>query len=135
MMQAESLHREAAFLSNKLHTFADDDIEGVKPVIDSIRQKRNEWKEVRIKLAYFQKWNRLPTPEQQERSNGNVAKEGELRYELQLLNTAIWKLEQKIAIKPDSLKSADWEQKLSKSRIRKEEINQELIRIRYATTQ
>lgn len=135
MMQAESLHREAAFLSNKLHTFADDDIEGVKPVIDSIRQKRNEWKEVRIKLAYFQKSGKLPTPEQEERSKGNVAKEGELRYELQLLNTAIWKLEQKIAIKPDSLKSADWEQKLSKSRIRKEEINQELIRIRYATTQ
>lgn len=133
MMEAESLHREAAFLSNKLHTFDDNDVEGVKPIIDQIREKRNQWKERRIKIAHYEKFGKLPE-ENVSKATGNTQKEGELRHELQLLNTAIWKLEQKIAEKPESKKASEWVEKLAKSNLRKKEITQDLIRLRYETT-
>lgn len=133
MMEAESLHREAAFLSNKLHTFDDNDIEGVKPIIDQIREKRNAWKERRIKIAHFEKFGKMPEENNVSKASGNPQKEGELRHELQLLNTAIWKLEQKIGEKPESKKAGEWAEKLAKSNLRKQEITQELIRLKYET--
>ncbi|MEA5259444.1 hypothetical protein VB264_16715 [Arcicella aquatica] len=133
MMEAETLHRDAALLSNKLHTFDDNDVDGVKPIIDQIREKRNQWKERRIKIAHYEKFGKLPE-ENVSKATGNPQKEGELRHELQLLNTAIWKLDQKIAEKPESSKVGEWSEKLAKSKLRKEEINQELIRLRYETT-
>jgi hypothetical protein len=133
MMQAESLHREAAFLSNKLHTFDDSDVDGVKPIIDQIREKRTAWKECRLTIAYFERFGKLPSEERQAQQKLNPQREVELRYELGLINTAIWKFEQKMKEKPESSRFSEWTEKLAKSNLRKKEITEELLRLKYET--
>lgn len=112
MMQAESLHREVAQLSNSLHTFDDQDVAGVKPVIDKILEKRNAWKEVRLKIEHFEKFGSLP----EEKKDSKVALEGtaaELKVSIASIQAHIRKLRFKILNQPLHRLETKWLEELA----------------------
>lgn len=138
-MQAEILHREAAFLSNQLHTFAADDLEGVRPVIAQIIEKRMAWKAARQNIDYYRKFGRLPdepTPKKGVSETvsvgGNLA---ELQVELSRLNVNVTKYEKKLREQPDHKKFSAWETELEKMKALKRELQEQIVKAKYARQQ
>lgn len=135
-MEANGLHREAALLSNTLHTFRDDDVKGVKPVIDEILRKREAWKKVVGKMNHFTKFGKLPEEKQDpvtvETPSGSSL--SDLRVKLQLLNVNISKYSKKLEQTPDHSKAEQWREELAKMGALKMELKQQIVLKRHETT-
>jgi hypothetical protein len=138
MMEAERLHREAALLSNQLHTFDDTDVTGVKPVIEKILAKRNEWKQVRARLDHIKKFGGPASPETTESPgetpeaavlDGSVA---ELKVTLQQVSVNLCKYEKKLRDQPEHSRVPLWEQELAKLKAIKHDLQAKLIQKKYA---
>lgn len=135
-MQANRLHLEAALLSNTLHQYADDDLEGVLPVISKIGSVRSEWKNVKKSIQYFDKTGKLPE-EQPESSIFTRAENApglaELKVELNRLNVNISKYSKKLETFPDHKKIEQWREDLAKMEALKFELKQDIANLTYAS--
>lgn len=135
-MQANRLHLEAALLSNTLHEYRDDDIDGVKPVISKIVAIREEWTQVRKTMDYFDKTGELP-PVQATRSAldpiASTPELAELRVELARLNSNISKYQRKIETTPEHKKVDQWKEDLAKMEALKGELKQKIVNLQYAS--
>lgn len=133
MMEAERLHREVALLSNTLHTYPDDEVDRVVPVIAEIRDKRNAWKVVRKQILHFEKFGELPQEETQptemaeSQTDGSLA---ELMVTLQRLNVNICKYEAKVADQEGHRKHEFWKIELEKMKAQKIELQKQIVKKR-----
>ncbi|AXE21186.1 hypothetical protein DR864_27330 [Runella rosea] len=134
-MQADRLHQEAALLSNELHTFRDDDVAGVKPIIEKILDLRKGWKAIRLRVEHFQKFGRFPEAQPKKISPEVSGSEAELRVELQRINVNIVKYTKKLADNPDHKKASAWEEELARMKAHKMDLQAQITRIKYETTQ
>lgn len=136
LVQADNLNREAALLSNTLHTFRDDDLAGVKPVVNQIIQKRDAWKKVRAKIEYFEKTGKIPdqAPEQQAASSVNSGTISELKLEVHRINNIISKTKRKLELTPNHKKAEQWQEDIAKLEATKTELKTKIIELTYATT-
>lgn len=135
-VQAEGLHREAGLLSNSLHTFRPEDVEGVRPVIEQILEKRMAWKAVRIKMEHLKKFGVLP-PEAAPRLSVSetVATDGslaEMQVTLTRLNVNISKYDKKIDENPNHKKAQTWAVELDKMNALKRELQEKIVAAKYA---
>tara|TARA_R110002124_G_scaffold283190_1_gene458842 strand:- start:260 stop:649 length:390 start_codon:yes stop_codon:yes gene_type:complete len=128
---------EAALLSNTLHEFQDNDIEGVKPVIAKIDETRKQWRQVLRTMEYFDKTGTLPEvkPEQSLftplETKAGVA---ELQLELNRLGVNISKYNRKLELTPDHKKAEQWREDLAKMEALKTELKQQIVNLTYAST-
>jgi hypothetical protein len=136
LVQADNLNREAALLSNTLHTFRDDDLQAVRPVINQVIQKREAWKRVRAKIEYFQKTGKFPdeVPEQKQVSSIHSGTISELKLEVNRLSNIISKTKRKLELTPDHKKAEQWQEDMAKLEATKTEIKTKIIELTYATT-
>lgn len=133
--QADGLHREAALLSNTLHQYPTEDLEGVQPVIAQIRAKRGEWKEVVKRANFVKQTGKLPEMVVEQPSAGPApAGVAELKLELQRVGVNISKATKKIADRPDHKKSRQWSADLDKLNALKSELKEQIVNLTYATT-
>ncbi len=134
MLQAESLHREVALLSNDLHTYADNDVAGVKPVIDKIIATRLEWKDVQLKIKHFDEFGYLPEEKEKrvKAELGDDASEAEIQVELTKCQNLIRQKRYKIANQPDAANHQKWIDELAKEELREIDLKTQLIEIKYA---
>ncbi|WP_266364149.1 hypothetical protein [Tellurirhabdus rosea] len=133
MLQANRLHREAALLSNSLHTYPDEETEAVKPVVDQILAKREEWKEVRRQIDYIDEFGKLPEPKPEKPTTAATdLTEGEIKAELQLTMVKISQNKKKLRDRPDHAKAPEWESEIARLEAIKREYNEQLIRLKYA---
>jgi hypothetical protein len=133
-MTAEGLHREAALLSNELHTFRDEDVEGVKPLIDRIVSKRKEWKALVLKIKHFEETGQLPEEEKSKLNQAERASYAQLKVELQLINQNISNRKKKIRDNPEHRKVEDWTAELAMLEAQKIELKTQMVSEKYATT-
>ena len=129
---------EAAFFSNQLHEFADNDIEGVKPIMDQIDSKRAEWTQVCKTIEYFDRTGTLPEvrPEHDILSpKESLPGVAEVKVELGRLAVNISKYRRKLELTPDHKKAEQWREDLAKMEALKFELNQKIVNLTYATTQ
>ena len=126
-------------MSNTLHQFRDDDLAGVRPVIEKIVTARDAWKKVRAKIEYFDKTGRLPQEQKpvvsKLSSSLSEASISELKLEIARLNTNISKARKKLELTPDHKKAELWQQDLLKMEAIKAEYKTKIIEMTYATTQ
>lgn len=134
-MEANSLHREAALLSNTLHTFREDDVKGVTPVITQILQKREAWKKVVGRIDHFTKFGKLPEekPQLETAETPSDSSLSDLRVKLQLLNVNISKYEKKLLQTPNHSKAEQWQEELAKMGALKLELKQQIVLKRHET--
>lgn len=135
-MQANRLHLEAALLSNTLHEYRDDDIDGVKPIIDKIVELRRQWTIVKKDLAYFDKTGKLPEASSTRSALEPIASTpelAELRVELARLNSNISKYQRKIETTPEHKKVELWKEDLAKMEALKQELKQKIVNLQYAS--
>lgn len=136
-MRANGLHMEVALLSNTLHEYRDEDIEGVKPVISKIESKRKEWSDVRKTIGFYQKTGRLPEVKAEESIStprGSAPGVAELQVELNRLNVNISKYTKKLENTPDHKKAEQWSEDLGKMQALKLELKQNIVKLTYETT-
>ncbi|CAG4992122.1 hypothetical protein DYBT9275_00898 [Dyadobacter sp. CECT 9275] len=124
-------------MSNTLHQFQDDDLAGVRPVIEKIVTARDAWKKVRAKIEYFDKTGRLPEIKKPAvvSNTADTASISELKLEIARLNTNISKARKKLELTPDHKKAELWQQDLLKMEAIKAEYKTKIIEMTYATTQ
>lgn len=135
LAQANRLHMEAALLSNTLHEYRDDDVEGVRPVIAKITDIRAQWTNVKKSIAYFDKTGQLPPADPEPKANQdpeNIAGLAELKVELSKLSTNIWKYQQKIELTPEHKKVERWKEELAKMEALKIELKENIVKLTYA---
>ncbi|MCA0229896.1 MAG: hypothetical protein LCH91_05490 [Bacteroidetes bacterium] len=135
-MEANKLHREAALLSNTLHTYRDDDVEGVKPVIDQILSVREKWKLAVGRLEHYVKFGKLPDepdPVPVEAPILADLSKSDLKVQLQQLNVNITKYKKKIDEKPQHSKSEYWKEELAKMEALKLELKEQIVLKRHET--
>ena len=133
-MQAEALHREVAFLSNELHQYADHDTVGVKPSMDAILQKRQEWREVRKKIEHIDKFGTLP--EEKTKSEANYTADekatmAELQVQLTNCQNLIRNKRHKIKNNPDGANSQRWAEELAILMLQENELKSTIIIKKY----
>lgn len=135
MLQAESLHRDVALLSNQLHQYSDNDINGVKPIIDNIIAKRQEWREVRINIAHFEKFGRLPEVITKKNSPQYDADEKATLAELQvqLLNcqNLIRNKRHKLKNHPMASNAERWKEDIALLNLQENELQSQIIAKKY----
>lgn len=131
-MIAEKLHSEVALLSNKLHDFDDNDVQGVKPVIEKILNTRGQWKDVRRRIEYIEKFGREPEEKVQ-----HVPGESEVnvRYQLNLAQGQKRKLELKIRNNPEHKLIPQWQSQLTALLADIASYQQSIIQLKYADRQ
>lgn len=135
-MQADNLHREVALLSNTLHQYADADLEGVKPVIEKIVEKREQWRQVMKRIEYYKKTGRKLEDETAKAERPAIDPNGtasDLRVELALLNSNISKTKKKLEINPEHKKAQHWSEELAKMEALKMELRNQITQLTYAT--
>lgn len=132
MMEAERLHREAALFSNELHTFRDEDIEGVKPLIDKIISKRKEWKSQMLKVKQYMETGKLPE-EAVEEAVANSPALAQLKVDLQLLNQNISNRKKKIRDNPEHAKVESWMTELAMLEAHKADLKKQIVTKKYET--
>ncbi|MVM37279.1 hypothetical protein GO730_05890 [Spirosoma sp. HMF3257] len=124
MLEAEGLHHEAALLSNKLADFADNDVEGRRPLVEQILAIREAWKDVRYELQTGQKRR------EEKEAKPSTASQGlhpaEAKLELQKTRVNISKYEKKLREQPDHAKANIWQSELARLMAIKEEYEDEL---------
>ena len=111
-MEAETLHRELALLSNSLFEFADEDVAGRKPVVAKILDLREQWKDKRYELetgkARRVESNVKPIDPKQ------GLRVAELKVELAKVRTNVSKYEKKILSDPANQRISSWEAELNR---------------------
>lgn len=133
-MEANGLHREAALLSNTLHTFRDEDVEGVRPVIAEILRKREAWKKVIGKIEHFNKFGKFPEEKAPVQVETGIVGLADLKVQLQLLNVNISKYSKKLDQSPNHSKAEQWREELAKMGALKMELKQQIVLKRHETT-
>lgn len=132
MLQAEQLHREVALLSNKLHQFSDNDIEGVKPIVDAIIQKRQAWKDVRIKINHIEKFGKLPEEKTViQYSADEKASMAELQVQLLNCQNLIRNKRHKLKNNPDGANAERWKEEIAVLQLQENELQSQLIEKKY----
>ncbi|WP_020603118.1 hypothetical protein [Spirosoma spitsbergense] len=129
ILEAERLHKEAALLSNTLADFADNDVEGRRPVVEQILATRELWKDARHELATGQV--RRPEKEAKPTTATSGLRSAEIKVELQKTRVNIYKYETKISERPDHAKAATWSQELARLKAIKEQYEDELRLLNY----
>lgn len=123
-------------MSNELHTFRADDLEGVKPVIEKILEKRDAWKEAQKKIQHLKKFGELPAEEAPRASVSDcVSTDGslsELQVTLSKLNVNISKYRKKLDDTPNHKKAQFWAVELEKMEALKKELQQKIVNAKYA---
>jgi len=128
---------EAALLSNTLHEYRDDDVEGVRPVIAKIDSIRQQWREVMKTIQYFDKTGTLPEPKTEQSIFTPLATKAgvaELQLELNRINVNISKHTRKLELTPDHRKAEQWLEDLAKLEALKLELRQNITTLNYAST-
>ncbi|GAB2798828.1 hypothetical protein GCM10027275_50610 [Rhabdobacter roseus] len=133
-MQADGLHRAAALLSNTLHEYRPDDVAGVKPVIEQILAKREEWKRVMLQVEHVKKTGKLPDPVQVPSSVPPANGLAELKLELARINVNISKTKKKLEQNPEHKKAQHWAADLDKLEALKDDLKTQIVALTYATT-
>lgn len=95
-------------MSNKLHTFDDNDCDGRRPVVNSLLNIRQSWKKVQEDIIYVERHGMLPISQKVEKETPIGSSTAELKVQLQLLYPNISKLKKKIEEMPDSKKVDGW---------------------------
>jgi hypothetical protein len=132
MLQAEQLHRDVALLSNKLHQFSDNDIEGVKPIIDAIIEKRQAWKDVRIKINHIEKFGKLPEEKTViQFSADEKASMAELQVQLLNCQNLIRNKRYKLKNNPNASNSERWKEEIAVLQLQENELQSQLIAKKY----
>lgn len=126
---------EAALLSNTLHEYRDDDVDGARSVIQEITAKRQEWTHVMKDIEYFDKTGKLP--ESQPTQDVFTPLPGspelaQLRVELARLNSNISKYQKKVSDNPEHKKIEKWKEDLAKMEALKLELKQNIVKLHYA---
>lgn len=129
MLRAESLHRQAALLSNTLADFADEDVAGRKTVVDQILAIREEWKDVRYEIETGQQRRTLPEAKPTNPKAGLT--EAEIKVELSRIRTNISKYADKLAERPDHKKADEWQAEFDRLIGLREAYEAELADLRY----
>ncbi|WP_254561781.1 hypothetical protein [Dyadobacter diqingensis] len=127
---------EAALLSNTLHEFRDDDIEGVRPVIAQIDAKRREWSQVLKTIDYFDKTGTLPKQQPDQSIMASIEKKegvAELQLEINRLSVNISKYTKKLETTPEHKKAEQWREDLAKMEAMKNELRKDIINLNYAS--
>lgn len=127
---------EAALLSNTLHQYRDDDVDGVRPVISKILTTRQEWTRVRKDIEYFDKTGKLPEAKAASSVFSPITNApglAELKVELGRLNTNISKYQKKLATNPEHKKAENWKEDLAKMEALKTELKQNIVNLTYAS--
>ena len=132
MVLADGLHREAALLSNTLADFADNDIEGRKPVVKQILAIRERWKDARHEAATGQKRREEKPAKPTIASQGLQA--AEIKLEMQKTRVNISKYEKKLEEKPEDKKATTWSQELARLQAILEQYKDELRLLSYEAT-
>ncbi len=99
-------------MSNKLHDFDDNDVEGRKPIVAQILRIKEQWKGVQIKIINAEKGIFL-MPEIEKPKKVNSAASAELKLSLAQINPNISKLKKKIAEQTTSKRLQGWKEELS----------------------
>lgn len=132
MLQAENLHREVALLSNKLHQYSDNDIEGVKPIIDAIIEKRQAWKDVRIKINHIEKFGKLPEEKVAvQYSADEKASMAELQVQLLNCQNLIRNKRHKLKNNPNAANAERWKEEIAVLQLQENELQAQLIAKKY----
>ncbi len=122
-------------MSNTLHQYPTDDLEGVRPVIGQILAKRAAWKEVVKRANYVKETGKLPEAAPEKPTPGPApAGVAELKLELQRVGVNVSKLAKKIADRPDHNKAQQWAAELDRLNALKSELKQQIVDLTYATT-
>lgn len=129
MLKAETLHREAALLSNTLADFTDDDVAGRQPVVERIIELREQWKDVRFEVETGQKRRKEAVSKPTSVPLGMT--EAELRVELQKIRVNISKYQGKIAERPDHKKAGEWQAELDRLVGLRDAYDDQLIELKY----
>jgi NTP pyrophosphatase (non-canonical NTP hydrolase) len=136
MLEAEKLHREAALLSNTLADFADDDVEGRRPVVEKIMEIRERWKDARYELQTGQKRRpekpAKPTVETVAETSKGL-RQAELRLEIQRHAVNISKKRKNLAEQPEHSRASTWQAYLARLEAIKEHLEDELRQLSYVT--
>lgn len=130
-MQSDSLHKEAALLSNTLADFPENDTKGRKEVIDKILKVREAWKDTRAELETGQP--RKPAKTQKPTEARLGISEAELTAELKKTRVNISKYKKKIEEEPEHKKRPSWDNELARLEAIREDYETELIRLKYET--
>ncbi|GAB4047118.1 hypothetical protein [Spirosoma litoris] len=131
MLEAEALHREAALLSNSLADFADNDVEGRKPLVEQILAIREQWKDVRYEIQTGQK--RREEKEAKPTTASQGLHSAEIKVELQKTRVNISKNEKKLREQPDHAKASVWATELARLTAIKDEYEDQLRLLSYET--
>jgi hypothetical protein len=129
LLRAENLNTEVALLSNKLHTFADSDVKGAKVVIDQIKEKRNNWKQVRLSIEHFEQFGKFP--DQNQASPELVEGEAELKLTIKENGDKIRKLRWKLKENPSHANSTAWSAEMEMLTADIAENRKQLLRLKY----
>jgi hypothetical protein len=134
MMEAERLHREVALLSNKLHTFADNDLDGIKPLIAEILSKREQWKKIRMKIKHFDEFGFFPEERQKDtrKELSECASEAEIQVQLNKCQILVRQLRHKIKNQPDATNHQRWKDDLAKEEMKEKLLQSQLLEYKYA---
>lgn len=111
-MEAETLHRELALLSNSLFEFADEDVAGRKPVVAKILDLREQWKDKRYELETGKARRVEATVKPIDPKQG--LRVAELKVELAKVRTNVSKYEKKILSDPANQRISSWEAELNR---------------------
>ncbi|MCE7061266.1 hypothetical protein [Dyadobacter sp. CY343] len=127
---------EAALLSNTLHEYRDDDIDGRRSVVNQIMEKRHEWTRAVRDIEYFKETGKLP--DAQPTQDIFTALPGspelaQLRVELARLNSNISKYSKKVTDNPEHKKIEKWKEDLAKMEALKLELKQSIVNLHYAS--
>ncbi len=127
-MQAEKLHRDVALLSNELHRYNDNDIDEVKPIIEKIIKKRQDWTKIQFSIKYHKKFGKFPDEETKREPT-----EDELRMkdELPKMRVLICQNEKKLRDNPTHKNAIVWESELVRLQGLKKAYEAQLLRAKH----
>ncbi|WP_090156686.1 hypothetical protein [Dyadobacter soli] len=127
---------EAALLSNTLHEYRDDDIDGANAVVAQILSIRSQWTVTHKTIEYFDKTGKLPEPKPEQDLLAPLpgsAEVAEQRVELARLNSNICKYQKKITDNPEHKKVDLWREQLAKMEALKQELKDKIVTLTYAS--
>lgn len=132
MIEAERLNREAALLSNTLDDFADDDVDGRKPVVEKILKIREQWGWVRYEIKKGERHPDSIKKEEKPQTIENGQSELELKDELRRVRVNHSKYKSKIESNPEHKKIEAWKIEYERLDAIKTALEAEIIRLDHA---
>ncbi len=98
-------------MSNKLHDFTDNDVDGRKVIVAQILSKKEEWKSVQTKIIQVEKGTYIEAVIEKPKKF-NTAAVAELKLSVAQINPNISKLKKKIAEQTTSKRLQGWVEEL-----------------------